>query len=125
MKSFSAEGARFLVVGAINTGLGYLIYLAALVLFSYPIAYTISYLIGVVISYGLNTWFVFRARWSWRRLAAYPLVYALQFALGLGLLFVLVEVFGLSAAVAPLLVVAATIPVTFFASRLVIKGRSR
>lgn len=122
MKFFDSEPARFLVAGAINTALGYLLYVAALQVLTYPVAYTTSYVFGIFVSYALSTWFVFRKRWDWKRLVAFPLVYLLQYAFGLGLLFLFVERMGLPQVYAPLLVVVFTIPATFFASRFIIKG---
>lgn len=120
--STSREAALFLVVGGINTIATYCIYLLLLGMTAYWLAYTLSYAFGIVSSYALNTIFVFRAKWSWRRLAAFPLVYAIQYGLGLISLGLLVEVFGLSEKIAPLLVIMITIPLTFIASRRIIRG---
>jgi|SRR5688572_20095478 len=122
MRSFKGEALRFVGAGVLNTGAGYLIYLAALMVMSYRVAYTVSYAIGILISYATNTSFVFRRKWSWKRLAIYPVVYALQYGIGLACLSLFVEVLGIPTALAPLLVVLVTLPITFVASRYVIKG---
>ncbi|MDQ3523958.1 MAG: GtrA family protein [Chloroflexota bacterium] len=124
MKSFSAEALRFLLVGAFNTAATYLLYLAALQVMPYRLAYTGAYAAGIVLSYALNTWFVFRAPWSWKRLMAYPLVYLLQYGLGLLFLSLLVERGWVSQELAPLAVVVITLPLTFLATRYLIKGKN-
>ena len=118
------EVFRFLVVGAINTLVGYLLYLAALTVLPYTVAYTAAYALAILSSYALNTYFVFRARWDWRRLLAFPLVYLIQYAASLAFLSLLVERLSVSEKIAPLLVVVVIVPITFFASRYVLKGRS-
>lgn len=115
------EFVRFIVCGVINTGGTFIIYLCLLWVVSYPAAYTISYVAGVFISYWLNARFVFHEALSIARAIQYPVVYLVQYLLGLGLLFLLVEVAHLSDIVAPLLVVILTLPVTFLLSRYVIR----
>jgi len=124
MKSFSGEALRFLIAGAANTAATYVIYLLALQVVPYRVAYTIAYALGIVLAYALNTRFVFRTPWRWKTLLAYPMVYLLQYGLGVACLTVLVERHWVSPELAPLLVVAITLPVTFVASRLLIKGKS-
>lgn len=124
MKSFSGEALRFLLAGALNTAVTYAIYLLALQVLPYRAAYTLAYALGIVLGYALTTWFVFRAAWSWKRMLAYPMVYLLQYGLGVLFLTVLVERQWVSKELAPLLVVVVTLPVTFIASRLLIKGKS-
>lgn len=125
MRLLNTEATRFLLVGGINTVVGYVLYLVALQVLSYRLAYTAAFVVGVVLSYALNTYFVFQMPWSWRRLMAFPMVYALQYVVGLVALAFLVERMGVPVVFAPLLVVIMTIPVTFLASRIVIKGRPR
>jgi putative flippase GtrA len=115
------EFVRFIVCGVINTGVTFIIYVCLLWFVSYPAAYTISYVVGVFIAYWLNARFVFQEALSIARALQYPVVYLVQYLLGLGLLFLLVEVAHLSDIVAPLLVVILTLPVTFLLSRYLIR----
>lgn len=123
MKSFNGEALRFLLAGAFNTAATYGIYLLALQVAPYRVAYTGAYAIGIVLGYAVNTVFVFRAPWSWKRMLAYPLVYVLQYGVGLLCLTLLVERGWVSDEIAPLLVVVITLPLTFLASRYLIKGK--
>ena len=117
--------ARFLISGGINTGLTYLIYVGLVLFLAYPVAYTITTILGVFISYLLNAIFVFRRKLSLSAALRYPVVYVVQYLLGLLLLYLLVEVAHLSKFIAPLFIVLVTVPITYFLSRTVIQRGSR
>lgn len=119
---------RFIVSGAANTGITYLLYLLLLPLLGYLKAYSAAYVIGVVLSYWLNSVFVFRQPMSWRTLLRFPLVYVVQFTLTGALLWLFVDVLGIDERFALLGAIAVTVPVTFLAARLAIlsgSGRRR
>ena len=115
------EFARFLIAGGINTVVTYFIYVGLVLFLPYPVAYTITTLLGIGFSYFLNARFVFRSRLSLAAAVRYPLVYAVQYVLGLALLFVLVEIAHLSKFYAPIFIVVVSVPVTFVLSRYVIR----
>jgi len=117
------EFFRFLVAGGINTALTYGLYVLLALVTHYAVAYTLSYVAGIAISYLLNALFVYRTRLSLARAAAFPLVYLVQYALGVGLLVVLVDWLRVSKFIAPILIVIVTIPITFLLSRLIVKPR--
>lgn len=121
----SSDKLRFLAAGALNTGLTYLLYLLLLLALPYRLAYTGSYAAGIVISYALNTWYVFREPWSWKKLMAFPAVYAVQYLLGLLVITALVEWVSIPARYAPLLAVVVTLPATYLLSRALIKTPRR
>lgn len=125
MKFFSARFARFLAVGAANTLIGYGLFLVANHWMDYRWAYTVSYAAGIAISYVLNSWLVFHARLSWRNLLRFPVVYAVQYAAGLALIWWLVDGLGVPEAIAPLAVVALTLPLTYALSRYILLPRTR
>jgi putative flippase GtrA len=118
------EFIGFVLVGAANTGLTYLLYLALLQIARYPVAYSLTFVVGIFLSYYLNARFVFRVPLQLRKALQYPAVYAIQYLLGLGLLYLMVEILRMNEAIAPLLVVVITVPVTFLMSRYVIRGRT-
>ena len=115
------EIALFLIFGALNTLISYAIYLTLLAFSSYMIAYTVSHVSGIFVSYFLNTRFVFRETLRLSRALQYPIVYFVQYLVGLVLMYVLVELLHVSAYLAPFAVVALTLPVTYSLSRYVIK----
>jgi putative flippase GtrA len=119
------EFTRFIVVGGVNTLLTYFVYAGLLFFWEYPTAYTVSYISGILISYYLNARFVFREKLRLTKALQYPLVYLVQYLLGLGLLYLFVEIARLSKFVAPILIVLLTVPCTYILSRYVIKGGTR
>lgn len=115
-----AEFARFLLVGASNTLFSYLIYLSLLTVMPYIAAYTLAYCAGVVLSYFLNVYFVFKKRVSIASFLKFPLVYVIQYCLGGLVLWLLVSA-GIGPTLAMVGVIIVTIPVTFLASRFILK----
>jgi len=120
MKIIHGEFGRFLLAGATNTLLSYLLYLLLLEFIAYLLAYSIAYCFGIAISYLLNVYFVFNKRASFTSFVRFPIVYALQYGLGAGLLWLLVDMIGMAPEMAMIGVIAATVPVTFLASRFVL-----
>jgi putative flippase GtrA len=64
MKTIAGEFTGFLVVGAVNTALTYVLFLVLARYTHYRIAYTIASVVGM--SYVLNALFVFKGRHSTR-----------------------------------------------------------
>ena len=118
------EPRRFLLAGAVNTVATYLLYRGLLAFLSYPLAYTISYGAGILLSFVLNSRYVFRQPLTWDGFLRFPIVYAAQYLIGLAVLSVALTVgrapqwlaFGLSTA--------AAVPVTFILARWAVAGRS-
>ncbi len=104
---------RFLLAGVINTALTYVMYLLLLPLIGYLMAYSMAYLTGIVISYLLNTKFVFRVRHSVRGAALYPLIYVGQYFLGLVSLDIAIRYLGISKPFALLASLVVTVPTTY------------
>ena len=119
------EFARFLVAGAINTAITFALFEALRRVIPYLAAYSIAYASGIALSYVLNAGFVFRRRKTIASALRFPLVYVVQYAMGVGLLWVLVDVAKLNESFALLLVIAASIPVTFLLSRLIVTRHGR
>lgn len=120
-RASALEILRFLVGGLLNVIVGYGAYLIFLHWFRYEVAYAIAYAIGISVSYAFSAIYVFRQPMRWRSALRYPLVYLLQFLLGLALLKVLIEFMHMPERFAPLAVAALTIPATYFASRAIIR----
>jgi putative flippase GtrA len=123
LKTLDRPFTRFLISGGVNTALTYLVYLALVPLMAYTLAYSASYVAGIVIAYVINTRFVFQARMQARSALLYPLVYVAQYVAGVVLLALLVEVLGVDERIAPAAVIILTIPLTFILSRVIIQGR--
>ena len=108
---------RFLLSGAFNTLLTYALYLMLLGWLGYRWSYAIAFAAGIVLAYALNRSFVFNGHTGWRSVVAMPLIYALQFVLGLAVVELWVALLQLPAAFAPLLAIAITVPCTYLLSR--------
>jgi putative flippase GtrA len=121
LKNTSTELIRFLLVGATNTAVAYVLYLLFLIFMPYLYAYSISYGIGVVVSYILNSRFVFRQPLSLAKFLQFPVVYVIQYGIGVVLLWLLVGKAALAPEVAMIAVVVLTIPITYLTSRFILK----
>lgn len=124
-KMFKSEIVRFVLAGGLNTGLTQLFYMALLFLMPYAAAYTLSYAAGIYLAYWLNSCWVFREPLHWKKALQFPVVYLVQYGLGVALLRLLVERLSVPEIVAPLAVVVLLLPVTFIISRLIIKQPQR
>lgn len=120
-----AQFFRFILSGGLNTAITYGIYLLLLQQTSYQISYTIAYVSGIAISYLLNRVFVFREHRGLRSLLLFPLVYVTQYGFGMLILWLWIDMAGLNDKIAPLVVVAMTLPLTYVLSRFVFLGRKK
>jgi putative flippase GtrA len=120
LKTIRGEFARFLLAGAANTLLTYLLYILLLKFLAYLSAYSIVYCLGIALSYFLNVYFVFKQRISFASFAKFPIVYIIQYCLGAAILWLLVDRADVTPANAMIGAIAGTIPVTFLASRFVL-----
>lgn len=121
LRASHREMLLFLIFGGINTFASYAIYLGGLLVVPYPVAYTISFVSGIFISYCLNSVFVFREKLRLSKALQYPMVSVIQYVAGLGLLYVLVEVAHVSKLIAPFAVVLLLLPLTYRLSRYIIR----
>lgn len=117
----AGEVGRFIVGGVLNSVVGYGSYLILLHWLRYETSFTISYIIGIAVSYIFNTTCVFRQPMGWKSAIRYPIVYFIQYVLGLVLLKTLVEWIHIPAKFAPLIVTILTIPATFVTSRAILR----
>ena len=117
----SAESIRFLFVGGVNTGGGYVFYLLLLWLGTSPVwSYSISYAVGLVVSYYLHLKVTFRTNHSFKKILLFPLVNIARYITGLLILKVALS-FGMAAEWAGLLVIIITVPIYFFCARFVLR----
>jgi len=122
LKRFTESAAvRFLLSGGINTVATYAIYLLLVQFLHYQVAYTVTYLIGIALGYALNVFWVFRSAPNVRSAIGYPLVYLAQYGLGIGLLWIFVDVLNIDQRIAPALVIVITLPIMYTLSRLVFR----
>lgn len=114
---------RFIISGGLNTIVTYALYLGLLIVLPYHLSYTVAYLSGIGMAYALNRFFVFEGHKGLQSVVALPFIYMAQYLLGIALMWVCVERFGITEAVAPLLVIGLSLPLTYFLSRLAFMGK--
>lgn len=115
------EFVNFIGVGVINTFLTYFIYLGLLMIAHYHLAYFISYVIGIAISYILNLKYVFKKKSSINKIFKFPLVYVAQYFIGAVLMEVLINKLDINQVFAPIVVIVITLPITFFLAKKVLQ----
>lgn len=115
--------SRYLIAGALNTGLTYVLYLGLLFLMPYIWAYSLTYVAGIALGYALNVRWVFNKAPNFRTATAYPLTYGLNYILGVAMLWLFVEIIKLPKELAPLIVVALSVPITYFFAKAIFKGK--
>jgi len=120
MMLFESEFVRFLIAGTANTLLIYLLYLLLLLVANYETAYSVSYLAGIVLAYWLATRYVFRTAWSYRQFVRFPSVYLVQYLSGLALMLLFVEYFAIDERIAPWIIAAVQVPMTFLLSKRIV-----
>ena len=113
---------RFIFWGGVNALAGYSIYALLIQRFSYLVSYTIAYILGIAISYFVNSKFVFDKKLKLSKALKYPLVYVVHYLLSTVFLYCLVQVLGVNKLIAPLLILLVTVPVTFVLTRRVVSG---
>jgi putative flippase GtrA len=116
------EIVLFLGCGAANTIAGYVLYWLFLAVMSYQVAWAVSYVASIYLSYYLNARFVFRTPLSLSTALQFPLVYLLQYVASAVLLYVSVEILHIDQLLAPILAIVGTLPITYLSSRFVIHG---
>jgi len=115
---------RFLLVGSVNTAVTYIIYIIGTFIFNYLTAYTISYLLGIVISYYLNSSYVFNSSVSINKSILFFGVYFIQYIIGLVLLYWLVDLLLVNKALAPWGVMFVNVPLTYFLTKTVLQEKA-
>lgn len=108
---------RFLLSGGFNTAVTYALYLLLIEFFSFRLSYSIAFVVGIGLAYVLNRFFVFRVFGGLRALTLTPLVYLVQYLVGIVTVSVWVESLGWSVRIAPIAAIVLTIPLTFILSQ--------
>ncbi|MGW0970240.1 GtrA family protein [Streptomyces sp. NPDC002516] len=108
---------RFILVGAVNTATFYGFYRLLLPWMPYFGAYTIAFLLSMLGSFFMNTYFTYRTRPTWKKLLLFPLTNITNFVVQSAGLFALVHWMGLDKRYAPLVAAVVAIPVTYLLSR--------
>jgi len=112
---------RFLLTGLLNTLATYLVYVVGVLFLDYRIAFTVSYVIGIIFSYFLNSALVFDTIFNIKTATLYIIIYITQYLIGMLLLYCLVTTFNISQLLAPWVVLCVIVPFTYMLMRVVFK----
>lgn len=113
------EFVRFLIGGTLNFFFVYFVYYIFLLFgTAYSIAYSISYVSGMLFAWLVNSLYSFAVRPRLARLLPYAALATVNYLIGLQLLRWLLESQGIAKELAPVIVIAALVPLSFVGTRL-------
>jgi len=113
----SRQLLMFAVIGVVNTGTYYGLYLLFLMWVPYLVAHVLATALSMVGSFFLNAKFTYRTPATWRKFLLFPLSNATNFVVTTIGLYVIVDVLHAGSRFAPLLASLWAIPATFVVSR--------
>ncbi|WP_236059036.1 GtrA family protein [Planococcus glaciei] len=113
---------RFVLVGFMNTANYYILYLIFIHLASLPylISHLSAFLISMIGSFYLNSYFTYKVKPTLKKFLQYPLTYVVNISVSTLALILLVDILGLNENISPLIAQGITIPATFFVSKKVL-----
>ena len=117
------EFLKYAIVGCINTADYYLSYLIFMDIFkfSYKISFVMGYVVSIVGSYFLNTYFTYKQKPSVKKFLIFPLTYVPNFIIQYVGMILLVDRINMGRKVAPVITALVATPITFFVTKYVIK----
>ena len=104
---------RFILAGAFNTAVTLALYVTLLAFLPHPVAYTTTFVAGVMLSYVLNRFFVFRSVGGVATILLFPMVYVVQYLVGLLVVLMWVDLLRLPTVLASIAAVVVTLPITY------------
>ena len=113
---------KFLSAGVINSLASYLLYLLLVLFLNYQIAYAMAFIFGIVLSFVLNTKYVFEVDQTIKKFLSFPLVYLVQYILGAIMLNFLIELIGINKFFAPLVIAVFLLPVSYILSKKILNN---
>ncbi|WP_436238590.1 GtrA family protein [Paenibacillus sp. LjRoot153] len=125
MRFLTKTFMKFLIVGLANTSSTYTLYLLLLIYLPYTYAYTVSYLVGILFSYLLNSLMVFKQALSLKKFFEFPIVYVVQYIFNTAILLLLVENLHFNEKLSLIISICVTFPVTYLLSKKVLTKPSK
>ncbi|MEU2828549.1 GtrA family protein [Streptomyces lavendulae] len=108
---------RFALVGGVNTGTFFALYLLLHPWMPYFAAYTLAFVLSMIGSFFMNTYFTYRTRPTWKKFLLFPLTNVTNYVIQSVGLYALVTWAGMDTRIAPLVAAVVAIPFTFLLSR--------
>ncbi|MGG3467830.1 GtrA family protein [Neobacillus pocheonensis] len=122
----TAQFWKFVIVGLINTFNYYVLYLFFhnLAHFNYMPAHIISFLLSMVGSFYLNSYFTYKTKPTLKKFIQFPLTYVVNISVSSAAIFVMVDLMKLDEDISPLVASVMTIPFTFVISKIILTRES-
>ncbi|AQQ54054.1 GtrA family protein [Planococcus lenghuensis] len=122
-KFLNSEVFRFLVVGVANTLNYYVLYLLFNYVFhiNYLTAHITAFIISMIGSFYLNSYYTYRSRPSLSKFLKFPLTYVVNIAISTVSIYILVDLLEINETVSPLIATLIAIPFTFVISKKILK----
>ena len=117
--------SKFVFVGLINTVVAYVLFVAFLEVMNYQLAYTLSYLCSIGVSYVLNAKIVFNVAMSLHSFLRFPFVYLAQYLCGITVLYLLNRYTTVANNIGILIVIVLSIPLTFSLSKIILVRKNQ
>ncbi|GGG14778.1 sugar transferase [Lysinibacillus alkalisoli] len=118
-----SEVFRFIIVGCLNTANYYILYLIFLKLIqlNYLFAHILAFLISMVGSFFLNSYFTYRTKPTLKKFFQFPMTYVVNITVTTVSIYILVDLIGLNDVISPLLASFIAIPFTFIISKKILQ----
>jgi putative flippase GtrA len=118
----TAQFWRFVIVGFINTCNYYVLFLFFnnIVPFHYMAAHIVSFLISMVGSFYLNSYFTYKIKPTLKKFLQFPLTYIVNITVSSAAIYIFVVLLNLDENISPLLASVLAIPFTFVISKLIL-----
>lgn len=118
------EFNAFFIVGVVNTGIYYGLYLGGLhaLHLQYVIAHFTAVVISMAVSFLLNSYFTFSVKPTWKKFFLFPVTQLVNIGVTFIVLYVLVEWLRINSSIAPLAAMVVTVPITFIVTGRVLKA---
>jgi putative flippase GtrA len=116
---------RFCIVGVINTGTYYALYLLFLHVFSwvYLLSHISAFVLSMIGSFFMNTYFTYKTKPSLKKFFQFPLTYVVNITITTSSVYLLVDQLGMDENIAPLLASLIAIPFTFVVSKKILVSK--
>lgn len=123
MRYMNHEFLKFIIVGGINTGHYYLIYLIFLHVMQthYFLAHVLGFVSSFIGSFFLNSYITYQVKPTLAKFIRFPLTQVVNILSSTALIFIFIEWLQMSNNLAPLVSVVFTVPVTFIVTRRILK----
>ena len=118
--SLYRQALRFLVAGGLNTFLTLAVYQILLFWFSYPLSFTIAFLLGIIFTGFIYTRFVFTVQTTPHRFILNALYYLLSYTVSLFILDTIIRWMSINERIAMVLTVGCMVPVNFLFLRVIL-----